>query len=227
MKKIALLGLLLSNSLAYGITGLAADADDVTSSSAVVEFAVDETPNPPVDPTDPDNPNPPVDPVDPTNPGTGNNGPLSIDLVSNIDFGKVLLSGTTKVYNARNEHPYVQVTDKRGTSEGWILTAQTNGFETESGATLAGAELSFLNGLAKSQSGNPSLAPTVADVTLSNSQSHLVMNADEGSGAGLWLSVYSGVKESNQNVRLKVVGGTAKIAEKYTATINWELTAAP
>lgn len=65
--------------------------DDSTTSTAKITFEGTNTdPVTPVNPNDPDtpvDPNNPIDPDDPDNHGTGDNGPLSIDYVSNITFG--------------------------------------------------------------------------------------------------------------------------------------------
>lgn len=227
MKKRVLVSLLSSSLLIVASPVFADENISSASGTATVEFETDDSPNPPVDPTNPDKPDP-IDPVDPTNPGTGNAGPLSIDKVSNIDFGRVLLSGSVATYSANNGHPYIQVTDKRGQDDGWILTAQMDGFKTVSGKLLEGAELSFINGTVRTQTGNPSPMPTLSNLTLaSGAESKTVLSAAVGEGAGLWVADYSGTANANENVQLKVIGGTAKTGERYTATINWELTSAP
>ncbi|MBC1975262.1 WxL domain-containing protein [Listeria booriae] len=184
----------------------------------------------PVDPTDPGNPNPPnpVDPTDPENPGTGNEGPLSIDYVSNIEFGTNKISSKAIVYNAKNENPFVQVTDNRGTGAGWTLTAKATAFQSKDGSkVLKGAELSFKNGTLKTLPDNISEAPMNQDVTFVNSDAQVVMTAKENTGRGTWINVYDDTLNNNQKVQLKVLPGTADVDTDYTAKIDWELTDAP
>ncbi|MDT1959430.1 WxL domain-containing protein [Carnobacterium divergens] len=217
-----------------GLTGLSTNALAAVSSTAnstnhIVFEAGEEVTNP-IDPTNPDNPNPsdPIDPTDPTNPGTGNEGSLTIDYVSNIEFGTQKTASGTMIYHAQNEHPFVQVTDKRGTGAGWNLTAKATEFKSATGSkVLKGAELTFKNGVLKTQTENISPAPQNKDVTFSNSDAHVMMNAKEDTGRGTWVDVFSGKLNDNENVQLKVLPGTADTNVDYTATINWELTDAP
>lgn len=217
-----------------GLTGLSTNALAAVSSTAnstnhIVFEAGEEVTNP-IDPTNPDNPNPsdPIDPTDPTNPGTGNEGSLTIDYVSNIEFGTQKTASGTMIYHAQNEHPFVQVTDKRGTGAGWNLTAKATEFKNTDGSkVLKGAELTFKNGVLKTQTENISPSPENKDVTFSNSDAHVMMNAKESTGRGTWVNVFSGELGNNENVQLKVLPGTADTNVDYKATINWELADAP
>lgn len=189
-----------------------------------------ETPTTPVDPMDPTKPidpkNPP-DPEDPNNPGTGNIGPLTLDFVSNIQFGEQKLSGSTQIYASKNTNPYVQVTDVRGTGAGWSLSASMSDFQrkNEGGETkvLKGAILRFENPTVKTTPDNPADAPTAQNVTFENSSSNLVLNAAAGTGQGTWLDVYS----DPNYITLEVLGGSASTDVKYQSTIHWSLSDAP
>lgn len=226
MKKIsfavALIGLLT-------FTGAVQAAEEETASSWESEAKVtfegnDGTVTPPVDPTDPDIQPPPIDPVDPTNPGTGNEGPLSIDMVSNLNFESVKIKGTVATYYAKNTNPYVQVTDKRGVVDGWRLTAQMSSFHTEDGSELKGAELSLLNGVLRTQSTNQS-EPPIGNDTIKftpDTGSIAIMTAATDTGRGTWVDVFEGTND----VQLKVLGGSA-LAKSYSAELNWELATTP
>ncbi|MFS0595527.1 WxL domain-containing protein [Peribacillus frigoritolerans] len=219
---IILAGTLLSTSSAE-----AAVINDATSNN-YIGFIADEGPTNPVDPTNPDNPNPPspIDPEDPGNGGTGNAGALTLDNVSNIQFGtQKIMSGNT-TYHAKNKDPFVQVSDKRGTGEGWSLTAKASEFKSDSGEVLRGAILSFKNGQVKSQTSNVSTPPTANDVVFDNSDSKVPMLAEVDAGRGTWLDVFSGTEGDNSNVQLNVLAGSAD-AQNYTATMTWELSDAP
>ncbi len=92
MKKSILYSLaattLLSTTLLTGILANADESGDTTTTTAKITFTGgNDDPVNPVDPDNPDNPVNPVDPDDPDNHGTDDNGPLSIDYVSNISFG--------------------------------------------------------------------------------------------------------------------------------------------
>ncbi|ALS02797.1 cell surface protein [Enterococcus silesiacus] len=195
-----------------------------------ISFTASEEPTGPVDPTDPNkpvDPDQPIDPTDPENPGTGNEGALAIDYVSNIVFGEKEIESGDTIYNAMNENPFVQVTDKRGTGAGWTLSAQTNGFKTEAGKQLKGAELSFKNGHVKTRTDNVSTAPIGNDVVFSNADAKVIMSAKKDAGRGTWLDVFSGEADNNENVQLKVLEGSADANIEYSAEINWTLANAP
>lgn len=198
------------------------------TSNNYIGFIADEGPTNPVDPTNPDNPNPPspTDPEDPGNGGTGNEGPLTLDYVSNIQFGtQKIMSGNT-TYNAKNKDPFVQVSDKRGTGDGWSLAVKADEFKSDTGEVLTGAVLSFKNGQVKSQSSNVSSPPTANDVVFDNTDSKVIMLAEEDAGRGTWVTVFSGTEGNNSNVQLNVLAGSAN-AQNYTATMTWELSNAP
>lgn len=194
---------------------------EAESKSTVKTVAGEPTePTPPVDPTDPERPNPEV-------PGTGNTGPLTIDHVSSIEFGEQEIKEKEAIYNAKTKHPYVQVTDRRATGAGWTLKASIDEFKNEDKTkTLKGAELSLKNGTIKSMNGNVSEKPQGHDVNL-NKDLQVIMQAGTDQGMGTWLDVFSGTKDDNENVHLKVPAGSAKAKQNYSSIIRWELTDAP
>ncbi|WP_207696040.1 hypothetical protein DOK67_0000596 [Enterococcus sp. DIV0212c] len=209
-------------------------AEDAKPQAGVSEnhimFKANEEPTNPVNPIDPDvpiEPGTPVDPEDPDNPGTGNEGPLTIDYVSNIEFGQKDIESGDTVYNALNEDPFVQVTDKRGTGAGWLLTAQTQGFKTKAGKQLKGAVLSMKNGQIKTRTGNVSAPAQGSDVIFTNGDAKVVMTAKKDAGRGTWLDIFSGEAQNNGNVQLKVLEGSADANVEYLAEINWTLSNAP
>lgn len=232
MKKSILYSLaattLLSATLLTGVLANAAESGDATTTTAKVTFTGgNDDPVNPVDPDDPDNPVNPVDPDDPDNHGTDDNGPLSIDYVSNISFGTQEISSDSQVYSALNAEPHVQITDKRGVEGGWTLTASASKFKAEDQSELKGAVLSFENGVARKKSDNTSAQPTVnEDVTFNNTEAQNVMSAASLAGEGTWLDVFPGEEGHNTDVQLAVPSGSAQ-AKEYTATITWTLTAGP
>ncbi|ELZ4686242.1 WxL domain-containing protein [Enterococcus faecalis] len=224
MKKLFLGTSLLITSLFVSVQITHAETKSEAESKSTVKTVVGETtePTPPVDPTDPEKPNP-----DPEVPGTGNTGPLTIDLVSNIEFGEQEIKEKEAIYNAKTEHPYVQITDRRGTGAGWTLKASIGEFNNEDKTkTLKGAEFSLKNGTIKSTSSNVSEKPQGYDVNL-NKDLQVIMQAVTDQGMGTWLDVFSGTKDNNANVQLKVPAGSAKAKQSYSSVIRWELTDAP
>lgn len=210
------------------------DANDKSATStAKVEFQAptEETTKPggTEGPDGPENPDgKPVDPEDGDNSGTGMKGPLSLDYVPNIDFGTQEVASKTQVYKAKNEFPYVQVTDNTGSVSGWNLTVSTDGFNSGTD-TLKGAELTFAPGQVYTP-GSVSVAPEAKTVVV-GSEAKTIFNAKKDTGAGTWINQWVGEApdgETGQNdgIQLKVLGGTAKAAA-YTADLVWTITAGP
>ena len=179
--------------------------------------------------------------IDPENPGedndeqggTGQTGPLTIDWVSNLNFGSHEFSVEKQTYEATNPAPFVQVSDRRGTSEGWNLTVQAAPFTTSGllGAetSLPGATLTFTGGEAVSRI-NPLLAPTVSDPieVETNNEATQVATATPGQGVGSWAIRW--LKEegltTDSKVELTVPEAAASTGE-HTSTLTWTLTDAP
>lgn len=208
-----LLSVLAINTMSMTI--YAEEMSDSATSTAKITFEGNDThSNKAVNPDNPDDPiDKPdeVDPDDPNNHGTGDQGPLSIDYVSNISFGTQEISQNKKAYVAANAKPFVQITDKRGVAD-----------STE----LKGAILSFANGDTRTTSDNISGKPDAFDFTFNNHEAQPVMTAKSLNGQGTWLDVFEGEEGNNTNVQLTVPAGSAQ-AKEYTATITWTLTAGP
>lgn len=222
MRKLFLGTSILVMSLFISAQTTHAEVKSKAESKSEVKTIVGDTTGPvdPKDPTDPNKPNPEV-------PGTGNRGPLTIDYVPNIEFGEQEIKEKEATYNAKTEHPYVQVSDRQGTGAGWNLKVSIDEFKNgDQKQTLKGAELSLKNGVVKSTSGNVSEKPQGHNVTL-NKDLQVIMQAGKEQGMGTWLDVFSGKKDDNENVQLKVPAGSARAKQSYSSVIRWELTDAP
>lgn len=215
MKKVAILStLLMAGVILVPTTSFAEEVAQAKNTSDVqVTFEADEGKT---------DPSLPVDPVDPGNDGTGNKGPLSIDFISNIQFGAQKISGGTATYYAKNTNPYVQVTDKRGTGAGWLLTASASEFKGDNKGeevALKGAILSFKNGIIQASKGNLSTAPKVSDVIFDSITAKTVMIAEKMQGMGTFIDVFEGA----QDISLEVPSGVAITGVDYNASITWTL----
>lgn len=252
------LGLLLLSTVALGVMETHVLAEEVAQkeTNAQVKFkAAEGTVTPPVDPTDPETPVEPVDPTDPTKPvEPGTAGPLSIDFVSILDFGDNEISTQDKVYNAtaqalrfkdkegkeseKHVPLYAQVTDNRGTLEGWTLSVKQNGQlkSNENQAELQGAEISFKDTVLSSisQSKAPSIVTT--SFTLNpEGEIQKVTEANEKEGAGSWATTFgeeNNIKDEDgrkvtESVQLAVPGKSEKLNDTYATTLTWMLTNQP
>jgi hypothetical protein len=234
MKKVFLaMGIAVISSALLQTTAV---ATEYTSNGAVT-FEADDQPTKPVDPTDPEKPVDPVDPTDPNGPNPGTAGPLSIDFASSFQFGNQKITSETMDYYAGLQDfasgtsgpNYVQVTDKRGTQEGWSLSVVQNGqFKTAEGDLLEGAALSIAAGKTTSVT-DMKYAPTVtaSHTFVPDSEINLV-NAPVGTGMGTWVYKFGNdATEGAQAVKLNVPGRSVKLAKEYRTTLTWTLKNAP
>ena len=227
-KSLITMGIVILSSIILPITAVAAEA---------IIFETDNDLTKPVDPTDPEKPVDPVDPTDPMGPNPGTAGPLSIDFASSFQFGNQKITSETMDYYAKLQEfisslagpNYVQVTDKRGTQEGWSLSVIQNGqFKTAQSEVLAGASLSISSGTAISVT-DKQYAPTVVEnhTFVPNSEMNLV-NVPAGKGMGTWIYRFGAdASEGAAAVKLNIPGRSVKLAKEYRTTLTWYLKNVP
>ena len=232
-KSLITMGIVILSSIILPITAVAAE---YTSNGAII-FETDNDLTKPVDPTDPEKPVDPVDPTDPMGPNPGTAGPLSIDFASSFQFGNQKITSETMDYYAKLQEfisslagpNYVQVTDKRGTQEGWSLSVIQNGqFKTAQSEVLAGASLSISSGTAISAT-DKQYAPTVVEnhTFVPNSEMNLV-NVPAGKGMRTWIYRFGAdASEGAAAVKLNIPGRSVKLAKEYRTTLTWYLKNVP
>ena len=174
-----------------------------------------------------------TDPVDPIEEGdgieTGQSGPLSIDYIPNFSFESAEVSAEAFTVADTSDKPNVQITDVRGTGEGWNLKLAATPFKTNDGKTLSGAILRVKEIDVQNPNSSVSAAPVAASVVFEFGQGegtgveHSILTAAKDSGMGTWLGrFYTG---ATNHVELEVPAG-AYVGE-YTATLTWTLENAP
>ena len=146
MKKMTIASSLILATIAVGTLPVQAEEVANRDTDAIVKFkAPDEkdpnSKNPVVDPEDKDGKDPvtPIDPVNPDKPvDEGSTGPLTLDYASSLNFGENIISTKDEIYfasaqvlkdknNVEKTGPlFAQITDNRGTLEGWTLSAKQN-----------------------------------------------------------------------------------------------------
>lgn len=255
MKKGTLLSGLVLATVAVGAVPVHAEEVANRETEAVVKFKAPDkidSKNPVIDPEDKEGETPvtPIDPVDPTKPVVeGSSGPLTLDYASSLNFGENVISTKDEIYFAsaqvlkdpagveKTGPLFAQITDNRGTLEGWTLSAKQNTpfVSAIKGQTLEGTEIVFQN--ASAMSPGQSAAPTaMAAVTFSTvGESHNVMTANVGQGAGKWSYLYGSAasvaevdgRQVMKDVQLKVPGKSVKLSDAYRTTITWTLTNVP
>ncbi|MGO3749106.1 WxL domain-containing protein, partial [Vagococcus salmoninarum] len=224
------------------VTALAESKSNQGQSQGEIEYIVNTDPTLPVDPMDPGNEIKP----NPSNPGTQNPGPLSIDYMSSIYFGKQKAYGNDQAYfaeldtvfmadNRQKPVPnYVQITDNRGTNQGWSLAVkQESQFKNEGNKTLGKAELRLFNGTPNSQNSldKGPVANQKIILRLDNSGQGInsnVMQAKANNGHGTWTNMFgSDLETAKKSVELFVPGGTLIEKGSYRTTLIWTLSDEP
>ena len=196
----------------------------------------------PVDPLDPD-----VE-VDPENKPElpEEQGRLSIDFISQFDFGKQHLSAQDQTYYARpqrllnedgtvnekEERPnYLQISDRRAENErnGWQLSVRQNSqFKNDKEHELMGASLALSNHQLVSVQGGevPGLHPQNT-TTLTPGSSRVLVRAEGNEGTGTWIYRFGDGETANESVALFVPKGATPHASTYSTKLTWQLSMVP
>ncbi|MGC5455860.1 WxL domain-containing protein [Enterococcus faecium] len=172
---------------------------------------------------------PPIE--EPSEPGTGDKGPLSLDYISNLDFGKIKLSSgetTTKVSGPTDPEGNMltkglQVSDLRGTGAGWKVSIGLSAFSgTEDQThTLKGAKVVLPEGAITTNNEDKKNGPVSNAKTIeAGGDASTIFIANKNQGMGTWFS-----KWDPEEVKLVVPGG--QYADKYTAKLTWTLSDTP
>ena len=221
-----------------------------------------------VKPIDPENPIDEMKPVNPdgSEPGNAAGGLLSVDYASSFAFGKQSIESKNMIYGAQPQQfkasdalrgNYVQVSDRRGTNAGWVLSiVQNDQFKTAKNDVLTGAKLYLGNGSLNSpnmleEGFKPELAPTnlvkqlsattdkvTGGLELIPGQSSIIMSADKGKGTGTWTLSYGQSKDNNiglmgkndpakSSVLLSVPSSSNPVSSSYESTLTYRLSMVP
>ena len=212
------------------------------TASTIVEEYIPPTIVDPVDPLDPDKE------VSPENKPElpDDQGLLSIDFISQFNFGTQSISTSDKTYYAQpqrllneegdviedKERPnYIQVSDRRSEADrvGWeISVVQNTQFTNGAGDELAGAQLRFMNQqLATAQGGSAPSIRTPEEVILIPGKKHILLTADEETGTGTWVYRFGNEESSDRSVALDIPHSSNPTASVYQTKLIWELSSVP
>ncbi|MFP3775515.1 WxL domain-containing protein [Enterococcus mundtii] len=199
----------------------------------------------------------PVSPVDPLDPETEINpenkpqlpedqGRLSIDFVSQLQFGTQGISVTDQTYyaqpqrllnedgtvNETEERPnYVQISDRRPENDrnGWQLAVtQNNPFTSTNNRELNGARLRLTNQqLATAQGGSAPEFQQTNPLALVPGNRRILLMAQGTEGTGTWIYRFGDQETANKSVALDVPKGANPESTRYETTLTWELSAVP
>lgn len=198
-----------------------------------------------IDPLDPLDPLDPEVEVSPENPPVlpEDQGLISIDFVSQFNFGEVPIQADGGTYGALpqrllneegtagEERPnFVQVSDRRDDNNGWELTANLSedGFRSTTGEPLRGARILLENTEMVTTSTNTSIEPFYRSTAiLEPGNLRTLAVARNSEGRGTWIQRYGNQDTAGSSVKLDVPAGANPTADKYEATIEWQLSFTP
>ncbi|MGM0213478.1 WxL domain-containing protein [Enterococcus sp. AZ109] len=193
---------------------------------------------------DPLNPDTRVNPENPPS-LSDTQGNVSIDFISQFNFGTVEISKEDATYNAlpqrlldgngeQTRPNFLQISDLRSPDEWcpWYLTAtlSSQGFRSEDGEQLTGAEIILNNQELVTTSSNSNASPAliVPDARLKpGNATVLFLTMGTGSGRGTWIDRFGNADTAESSVQLDVPKGANPKATKYTATVEWILAITP
>lgn len=198
----------------------------------------------------------PPNPLDPLNPDTEvdlenkpdlpeEQGQLSIDFISQFNFGTQSISAQDKTYYANSqrllnedgtvnedeERPnFIQVSDRRSSDQrgGWELSlSQESQFSTSDGKELIGAQLQLANAelISPQENSEPNFVESLQNLIPGVRQPLIRAEGDEGQGT--WIYRFGDSTTGSESVKLQVPKGSNANAESYSTTLNWELSAIP
>ena len=181
----------------------------------------------------------PIDPTDPTDP-TGQKGKLTVDGIINFKFEEVKLKSTMfatglkakdAAENGKTNARSVQITDKRGTGEGWKLRLKQSEMrnysiadQNSNKAVLKGAYISLplldTEETIFSTANNPSPAPKNLNYKFEayNKFTDVAMAAKD-TGMGSWVFKYNTTDKNP--IELNIPGGN--YAGAYEGIMTWSI----
>ena len=166
-----------------------------------------------------------------------------MDYASSFTFGEAMISADDAKYYAKpqvfsqddgktvDRPNFVQVTDKRGTFEGWTLKVkQEKQFSVKDDDTkeLTGAQLKFLNGNVTSTI-DQQYAPTgQKEITLVPGSAEVApLAAAKDQGMGTWIYRFGDEQTMAKSIELAVPGTSPKMAKEYVTELTWTLESTP
>ncbi|MDF0479012.1 WxL domain-containing protein [Vagococcus sp. PNs007] len=243
--------IMLFSTVLGATTSFAKDEKDQAKSEATVNFVAGGEEGEVVPPTHPEKPGNPITPSFPGG-GHGEGGPLSIDFAPNFNFGEQKVSAKDEHYSAKLQEAkdendkdivvpnYVQVSDVRGSMEGWELTlTQKDNFISDKDHELTGAKITLSNGAVESDMPENTLATNevTGAVELTPNVPAKLMVAGEEHGMGTQTlrfgtlgedSTEETQEEQAKSVDLFVPHTALQYAdESYKTTLEWNLVSAP
>lgn len=150
-------------------------------------------------------------------------GDLTLEKTPSIDFGSHPISAVLETYTSVSISGSIDVSDLRGSGEGWKLLASLSEFQLNGTTpTLQGAYITIPSLNPQPSNGTIGTAPTGStDIKLtSDNTSATMLTAAVGTGMGAWATTLV------DPVTLTVNPGTSAVGNS-SAQINWSLENTP
>lgn len=183
------------------------------STNTTLMFEENKTPTDPViRPTDP------IDPTDPNGPDkpTGNTEALRIDIAPNFYFGKFSVGSGEKIANNTRKNSNLQITDGRGTLEGWAVSVSRSEFKN--GDHLLPSVLTLSPGeVSDGKNNKVELIGNSTKKVIVNTEAQIIFSANKNEGGGTYYQNFDGERATlafNTNEAKKGL---------YNAEIKWTL----
>lgn len=243
--------MMLFSTVLGATTSFAKDEKDKATTTAEVKFIAGGGEGTEVPPTHPEKPGKPITPSFPGG-EHGEGGPLSIDFAPNFNFGEQKVSAKDEHYSASLQEAkdeageiilvpnYVQVTDVRGSMEGWELTVTQQGeFVSDKDHTLTGAKISLSKGAVASDMPEATLPENqvtdVVELTPEAPVKLMIAGTEKGMGTHTlrFGTLGDNSNEATQEEQAKAVDllvphTTLQYAdESYKTTLEWNLVSGP
>jgi hypothetical protein len=150
-------------------------------------------------------------------------GELTLPEVPAFDFGTQAIADNVQTYSAANASNSIQISDLRGSTEGWTLNVSLSVFTQDEQETLQDSYITIKDAKIEALNGTKGTLTNVADELKidSDSSETNVFSTGQESGGGLWQISWTADKAT-----LTVFPGTV-LTGTSTAELTWTLVTGP
>jgi len=157
------------------------------------------------------------------NQGTGAKGYLTIDYVSNLDFGKHAITDRPLRLTATNQQVLIQVSDRRQVASGWSLQIKPSGLQSNTHQLVSQLDWGQAGHLSTTP-GSVSEAPRqVSPGPLTNQHWQSILTAKAHTGIGTWALTM----DPKDGPLQLILPAQRWVAGSYQGQLDWQLVSAP
>ena len=152
-------------------------------------------------------------------------GELELLTVPEFDFGEHAISATTQAYPSTDADTPIEISDLRGSNEGWDLNVSLTPFTLADGTTesIQGSYIEINNAVVSAVNNTVGVKPTVDEegIHIDSDSSETSIFKAVNSGGGVWQMTWDA-----EDATLTVLPGTVRTGENE-ATLTWSFQATP